>query len=73
MTKLNKIGDRFINIENITYIMDRTVHFNNGDKWTALEPEIQDILAIMFELPRPVEVTVEEEPLVIKKKVLKKK
>jgi len=73
MTKLNKIGDRFINIENITYIMDRTVHFNNGDKWTALEPEIQDILAIMFETPRPVEVTVEEEPLVIKKKVLKKK
>jgi len=73
MTKLNKIGDRFINIENITYIMDRTVHFNNGDKWTALEPEIQDILAIMFETPRPVEATVEEEPLVIKKKVLKKK
>ena len=73
MTKLIQIGNRLINIENITYITDRTVHFNNGDKWTALEPEIQDILAIMFETPRPVEVTVEEEPLVIKKKVVKRK
>ena len=67
MTKLIQIGSRLINIDNITYITDRTVHFNNGDKWTALEPEIQDILAAMFETPRPVEVET------VKKKVVKRK
>jgi len=69
MTKLHKIGDRLINLSNITYIVDRTVHFNNGVTWVALEPEIQDLLALMFETPR---VEVEEEPLVIKKKAVKR-
>ena len=73
MTKLVKIGDRLVNPENVTYIIDREIHFNNGTRWVATEPEIQEILAVMFETPRPDTVTVVEEPLVIKKKTLKKK
>ena len=73
MTKLVKIGDRFVNPDNVTYIIDREVHFNDGSRWVATEPEIQELLAIMFETPRIETVTVVEEPLVIKKKVLKKK
>lgn len=73
MTKLVKIGDRLVNPENVTYIIDREIHFNNGTRWIATEPEIQEILAVMFETPRPETVTVVEEPLVIKKKTLKKK
>ena len=53
MTKLVRIGERLINPENITYIIDREVHFNNGTRWTATEPEIQDILAVLLETPRP--------------------
>lgn len=70
MTKFVKIGNRLINPDNVTYIIDREVHFNDGSRWVATEPEIQELLATMFEHPR---VAVEEEPLVIKKKVLKKK
>ena len=72
MSKLLRIGDRLINPENITYIIDREIHFNDGSRWVATEPEIQDLLAIMFETPRPV-VEVIEEPLVVKKKTVKKK
>ena len=64
MTKLVKIGNRLINPDNVTYIIDREVHFNDGSRWVATEPEIQELLATMFEHPR---VTVEEEPIVIKK------
>ena len=73
MTKLVKIGDRLVNPDNVTYIIDREIHFNNGTRWIATEPEIQDILAVMFETPRIETVNVVEEPLVIKKKTLKKK
>ena len=73
MTKLVKIGDRLVNPENVTYIIDREIHFNNGTRWVATEPEIQEILSVMFETPRPETVTVVEEPLVIKKKTMKKK
>lgn len=73
MTKLVKIGDRFVNPVNVTYIIDREVHFNDGSRWVATEPEIQELLSIMFETPRVETVTVVEEPLVIKKKVVKKK
>ena len=73
MTKLVKIGDRLVNPDNVTYIIDREIHFNNGTRWIATEPEIQDILAVMFETPRIETVAVVEEPLVIKKKTLKKK
>jgi hypothetical protein len=73
MTKLVKIGDRFVNPANVTYIVDREIHFNDGSRWVATEPEIQEILAVMFETPRVETVTVVEEPLVIKKKTLKKK
>lgn len=70
MTKLVKIGDRLINPDNVTYIIDREVCFNNGLRWVATEPEIQEILSVMFETPR---VEVVEEPLVIKKPTVKKK
>lgn len=62
MIKLVKIGDRFVNPANVTYIIDREIHFNDGSRWVATEPEIQEILAVMFETPRPeavIEVTVE--------------
>ena len=73
MTKLVKIGDRLVNPENVTYIVDREIHFNNGTRWVATEPEIQEILAVMFETPRPEYVEVIEEPIVIKKPTVKKK
>lgn len=50
--RMIKIGDRVINIDNITYIIDRQVFFNNGTSWTATEPEIQDLLAALFNEPR---------------------
>ena len=68
-----RIGNRVVNLNNVTYIMDRTVHFNDGTTWTALEPELQDLFEAMFETVREETVTVVEEPLVIKKKVVKKK
>ena len=73
MTKLVKIGSRFVNLFNVTYVIDREIHFNDGSRWVATEPEIQDLLAIMFETPRVETVTVVEEPLVIKKKAVKRK
>lgn len=50
--RMIKIGDRVINTANITYIIDRHVFFNNGTSWVATEPEIQDLLAAMFNEPR---------------------
>jgi hypothetical protein len=73
MTKLVRIGSRFVNLFNVTYIIDREIHFNDGSRWVATEPEIQDLLAIMFETPREETVTIVEEPLIRKKKVVKKK
>ena len=68
MSKLLRIGDRLINPQNVTYIIDREIHFNDGSRWVATEPEIQDLLAIMFETPSPVPITP-----VVAKKVVKKK
>jgi hypothetical protein len=68
-----RIGNRVVNLNNVTYIIDRTVHFNDGSTWTALEPELQALFEAMFETVREETVTVVEEPLVIKKKVTKKK
>ena len=73
MTKLVKIGDRLVNPDSVTYIVDREIHFNNGNRWVATEPEIQELLAVMFETPRVETVTVVEEPLVIKKPIIRKK
>jgi hypothetical protein len=73
MTKLVKIGDRLVNPVNVTYVIDREVHFNDGSRWIATEPEIQDLLAIMFETPRPEYAEVIEEPIAIKKPTTKKK
>jgi hypothetical protein len=72
--KLTKIGSRLINVNNVTYIVDRTIHFNNGDSWTALEPEIQELLAVMFDSPRPEIVEpVVKKTATVAKKVAKKK
>lgn len=78
MTKLVKIGNRLVNPESVTYIIDREIHFNNGSRWIATEPEIQEILAVMFETPRPsefdvVEFPVAKKPTVVAKKATKKK
>jgi hypothetical protein len=73
MTKLVNINGRLVNPNAVTYIIDREVHFNNGSRWVATEPEIQELLAIMFETPRVETATVTEEPIVIKKKVVKRK
>jgi hypothetical protein len=83
-----KIGQYYFNPSNITWVIEREVHFNNGKSMTLTEPEIQDLFAHLFNEPRvesPIlkavaetkkdlaTVTVVEEPLVIKKKVVKKK
>lgn len=73
MTKLVKIGDRFVNPDNVTYIIDREICFNNGLRWVATEPEIQELLAIMFETPRVETMVMPEEVTKTIKKVVKKK
>ena len=70
---LVKINNMVIETMNVSYIIDRDVHMNNGKSFTLLEPEIQELLAAMFEEPRPMTVEIEEEPLVIKKPTVKKK
>ena len=70
---LVKINNTLIETQNVSYIVDRDVHMNNGKSFTLLEPEIQQLLEKMFEEVRPMPVEVEEEPLVIKKKTVKKK
>ncbi len=73
MTKLVNINGRLVNPDAVTYIIDREIHFNNGTRWTATEPEIQELLSFMFETPRIETVTVVEAPIVIKKPVTRKK
>ena len=70
---LVKINNLVIETMNVSYIVDREVHMNNGKSFTLLEPEIQQLLEKMFEEIRPMPVEVEEEPLVIKKPTVKKK
>ena len=43
-----KIGQYYFNISNITWIIEREVHFNNGKSIILTEPEIQDLFAILF-------------------------
>lgn len=47
-----KIGNQYINPSNITRITDRTVYFSDGTSHVFLEPELQDILAHLFNEPR---------------------
>ncbi len=70
-----KIGDRVVNISNITYIIDRNVFFNNGTSWVMTEPEIQQLLYVLFEEKTPLEKMIEEtrEDLDIKPKAKKAK
>jgi hypothetical protein len=68
-----KIGQYYFNPSSITWIIEREVHFNNGKSIILTEPEIQDLFAHLFNEPREEAVTVVEEPIVIKKKVVKKK
>lgn len=55
-----KIGDRVVNIKNITYIIDRNVFFNNGTSWVMTEPEIKQLLDILFNEKTPLEKMIEE-------------
>lgn len=80
MTKLIKIGETLINPDNVTYIIDREICFNNGTRWIATEPEIQELLAVMFETPRSetvefptLEDKVAKKATIVAKKVTKKK
>jgi hypothetical protein len=68
-----RIGNRVVNLNNVTYIMDRTVHFNDGTTWTALEPELQDLFEAMFETVRVETMVMPEEVTKSIKKVTKKK
>ena len=70
---LVKINNFVIETNNVSYIVDREIFMNNGKSFTLLEPEIQYLLQQMFEEIRPMPVEVEEEPLIIKKPVVKKK
>jgi hypothetical protein len=49
---MHKIGQYYFNIDNITWIIDREVFFNNGKSLLLTEPEIQDLFAILFNEPR---------------------
>jgi hypothetical protein len=74
-----KIGQYYFNPSNITWVIEREVHFNNGKSMTLTEPEIQDLFAHLFNEPRvesPILKAVAEtkKDLAIKpKKVVKKK
>lgn len=61
---MHKIGQYYLNIANITWIIDREIFFNNGKSLLLTEPEIQDLFAVLFNEPR------EETP---KPKTVKKK
>ena len=47
-----KIGNRYINVSTITRIEDRQVTFTDGRNIVFTEPELQDILAALFNEPR---------------------
>jgi hypothetical protein len=49
---MNKIGQYYLNISNITWIIEREVFFNNGKSLLLTEPEIQELFAILFNEPR---------------------
>lgn len=70
---LIKINDLVIETQNVSYIVDREIFMNNGKSFVLLEPEVQYLLEKMFEEIRPMTVEIEEEPIVIKKPVVKKK
>ncbi len=71
-----KIGQYYFNISNITWIIEREVHFNNGKSIILTEPELQDLFAILFNERTALEKAIDEtkKDLDIKpKKVVKKK
>jgi hypothetical protein len=55
-----KIGQYYFNISNITWIIDREVHFNNGKSLILIEPELQELFAILFNERTPLEKMLEE-------------
>lgn len=71
-----KIGQYYFNISNITWIIEREVHFNNGKSIILTEPELQDLFAILFNERTALERAIDEtkKDLDIKpKKAVKKK
>jgi hypothetical protein len=71
--KIVTINNKHYNLDAIVRIQDRQVFFNDGKSEIFTEPEIQELFSFLFNEPRIEAVTVVEEPLVIKKKVVKKK
>ena len=63
-----RIGDRIVNISSINYIIERHVFFNNGTSWVMTEPEIQELLAAMFNEPRVPDLEPAKKPAVKKAK-----
>jgi hypothetical protein len=55
-----KIGQYYFNISNITWIIEREVHFNNGKSIILTEPELQDLFAILFNERTALEKAIEE-------------
>jgi hypothetical protein len=71
-----KIGQYYFNPSNITWIIEREVHFNNGKSIILTEPELQDLFAVLFNERTALEKAIEETKtdLDIKpKKAVKKK
>ena len=47
-----KIGSMYINTDNITYIIDREVYFNNDRMKVMSEPDLQTILSAIYKEPK---------------------
>jgi len=67
-----KIGTMYINTDNVTYIIDREVYFNNDRTKIMSEPDLQLLLKAIYQEPKVDTVTVVEDPIVIKKPTVKK-
>jgi hypothetical protein len=78
------INNKHYNLSAIVKIHDRQVYFNDGKSETFTEPELQELFSWLFtennilkaveETKKDLETyTIVAEPLVIKKKVVKKK
>ena len=55
-----KIGQYYFNPNNITWIIEREVHFNNGKSIILTEPELQDLFAVLFNERTALEKAIDE-------------
>jgi hypothetical protein len=70
-----KIGQYYFNPNNITWIIEREVYFNNGKSLILTEPEIQELFDVYVNEKTPLEKMIQEtrEDLDIKPKKKAKK